>query len=303
MGKSNKGWKALGITILCACAVFVGAYLFVPGFRSLFDPDGGEGNVTGTYTGVVTTPMTPSVTQSPLDFSCTLHQHKAGFSYTSTSSFVDSTIIDDVSDLNPAVFAAARLAGYDAFWVTINGTVENNAYTFDDTYGPRTYYARDFRVNTEGANVFDMYATPSAGAGFTIRNLDSGAAITTANITAGTNFTITQFLNNGSVGAFDQKYVGYTNYIGHVVDVNLLMTFTNTTGGVATMELGDLVASNLSATGGSASAILDFHLAQLGQTAVTSVFIWGDDAVAAAVDVMESPSTTGIVQRWDTTAI
>jgi len=182
--------------------------------------------------------------------------------------------------------------------------VANNIYTFNDAYGPRTYYARDFAIDEDGANVFNMYATPNAGAGFTIRNLDTGAAITTANITAGTNFSVTQFLNNNSVGAYDQVYVGYTSYIGHVVDANLLMTFTNATGGVsAVMELGDLVPSNLSVTGGSGSAVLDFHTSYLGQTAITTSFIWGDDAVAAAAARIVSPNSVGIVQRWDTAAI
>jgi hypothetical protein len=306
--KKDKGGhgKAVGIGILLTLSCIGVLYLAVPEFRALFNPED-EGNVAptpGVFSVVVKTPMTPTVTQSPIDFDCTLHQHRAGYSYTSTSSFVDSTIVDDVSDLNAAVFAAARLAGYDGFWVTVDGAVANNVYTFNDGYGPRTYGARDFQVDEDGANVFNMYATPNAGAGFTIRNSNTGAAITTANITAGLNFTVTQFLNNVSAGAFDQAYVAYTNYIGHVVDANVLMTFANATGGVAAaMEIGDLVASNLSVTGGGGSAVLDFHASYLGQSSITTPFIWGDDAVAAAAARITSPSTTGIVQRWDTAAI
>lgn len=312
-GKGPSPWKILGTIVLCGALGFAGLYLFVPSFRSTIDlwagvgggggGGGGDGG-TGTYSGEVTTPLTPTVTHSPLDFDCVLHQHKAGFSYTSASSWVTNALVDDVSDLNAAVFQAARLAGYDDFWVSINGTVENNAYTFNDDYGPRTYYARDFHIDEDGANEFEMYATPSAGAGFTIRNLATGAAITTANITYGTNFSITQFLNNGSVGAFDQKYVGFTNYLGQDVDVNLLMTFTNKTGGVgASMETSDLVASNLSATGGSASAVIDYHLASLGQTPVTTNFIWSSDAITDATAIIVSPNSVGIVQRWLTTPI
>lgn len=263
------------------------------------------GGTTGTYSGIVYTPMTPSVTQSPVWFDCTLHQHKAGFSYTSASSFVDSTIVDDVSDLNSAVFAAARLAGYDGFWVTINGTVENNVYTFNDDYGPRTYYAIDFEINENGPNVFNMYATPNAGAGFTLKNLDTGAAITTANITAGLNFSITQFLNNGSAGAYDQKYVGYKNYYGLDIDLNVLALFSNKTGAAssAAVEIGDLVASNMIASGGAGSRNLDFHLSTLGQTPVTSNMIWGDDAVALDYLRIVSPNSLGLVQRYGTTGV
>jgi hypothetical protein len=48
---------------------------------------------------------------------------------------------------------------------------------------------------------------------------------------------------------------------------------------------------------------LDYHTSWLGQTSITTPFIWGDDAVAAAAARIVSPNTTGIVQRWDTAAI
>lgn len=305
MKAMQRRYKIVAGVLLTIAVVGFTANLWYPALVNALNSTGSPGGgTTGTFSVAMYDPRNPTVALDPDDFTCTARGHVPGTPTTSSANYEVIAGISNVGDMTYSRYLAA-IADYDAIWLTnVTGTIENTEDTYNDAYGDRVYAPRDFQV-LDKANNFSTYVDPNADASITIRNLASGAIITTANITAGTNFSVEMYLNNATAGCYDQAYVSYKNYWGHVCDLNLVMSFSNATGGVGcAMNAGDLNCNNLSMTGGDGvSTTLVYHCSYLGQSHVTSTFIWGTTAIADALAVIESPSTAGIVQYFDTTAV
>lgn len=308
MSKRQKMFAAICIIGLVSGVTWNwwGPYVFPWAFSSTTPSDGTTTTTTtSTFSVVVKDPLNPGVN---IDYygtwTVTMRAHDPGTPTTSTANWDTIAGVSTIDDITRAVVLAA-LETHDLIYITVSGSCPDTAKTYNDGHGPRTYGARDFPI-VDGHNTCNMYVTPNAAASITIRNQVSGAIITTANITTATNFTVEQYLNNASAGAYDQAYVAYTTYTGTYVGVNLVLSFTNATGGVTcAMTSGNITCNNLSLTAGGdgVSNVMVFSTSYLGQAHVTSTFNWGPEAISAALAVIESPSTTGIVEKHGATNI
>jgi hypothetical protein len=296
-----KGWKKFS-----AVSFFIGVFIVV---GSLWGYNAYIQNQSSLFGGepfalTLTDPYNPTVPMELSSFDASLVGLLPGKDASNAANWEAISGVSDLADITEAVVEEA-LADHDALYAIYNGTMENDDTTYDDGYGDRTYGESQAPI-IDGNNALTTHVTPSSGASILIFNSNTGAQITTANITAeGINFTVCEYLNNCSAGAYDQAYVSYTNYVGTVVCPNVIITITGKTGSTAVdVTTGDLFATNFALGSSREGATqLKFSNSVLSTTPIYHSFTWGNDAIAAAAYRIVSPSTVGIVQKYGTTAI
>jgi hypothetical protein len=289
-----KGLKVLPLLFIATTAGIVGTWAlmtFVFNNSSL---------TTTTFQLNLVDPLNPSVPMKLSSFDCTVYGLKPAHAPGDASSWETITGMADLSEIDQEKVAHALL-DHDALYVLYNGTMADDADTYNDGLHTRTYGIREAPL-VNGVNNLECYVTPTSGASFIITNDATGAIITTSNITTSINFTVTEYLNNRSFDAYDQCYVSYVDHLGNVIAPNIWITFGSKTGATLSITTSDLVTSGMTVAREATNQLM-FSQAILGQGVVAHSFSWGATARTANDMTIKLPSSTGIVEKFGTAAI
>ena len=269
--------KAVGLVALVAVS---GLLLWgaLTGWK--FSVTGPSGTPPAVFSLLIRDPNNIDVDIDPIDGDLVLMGLEPGMDRTSAASWEAITGFADCADLTEARVLAA-LEDYSDLWAIYNFTVVNDEYSFNDDFGDRTYGERQCRI-TAGANVLETYVYPTLNASFEFHYAINGSLVGAVNVTAidGANVTMTLFLNNMTVDAYDQEFCAYTDYTGNVIQPNLVFSFrSGITAATHDVVPHDLVFVGLTNEQVTTSS-LRYKVSSLGVTPQTYQGYWGPTIIA-----------------------
>jgi hypothetical protein len=237
----------------------------------------------------------PTVEIDPVDGDLTVWGLTPGLDPTATSSWEVVAGFTDCADLTKARVDTA-LEDYSRLYAGFNFTVVNDANSYNDDFGDRVYAYREQAIST-GANVFNINVAPNLNASAAFIYAANGSVVASgaaaANVTAidGANVTMTLYLNNMSLDAYDQCFVPYTDHTGHWIGPNVVLGFQlSANGAVATVDVPDFTFVGLE-NDLVTTASLRFDVPSLGVTPQSYFGYFGADIITEATDFFANNAT------------
>lgn len=268
MGKrkrmSQKGKHRLMFLGGASAVGVIVAILFGTGFFSITPPDGGD--ETPVFSHTIVHGMRPSADLDDRNFNWTLYGTNDPSDPTELELITTASGLDEFGTAD----FADEIDDYAQFIIAIEG-----ADDYDEDDFVESFYERQFKVDTDGPNVFTMYENFTMVSGVAV-DADAGSTVS-ANFTSVTNFTIFLWGNQS------QDYAGYVwgdNYESGDEDILKLVITVNTT-----ISKSDLGCSGAASAERSSTSTLVYEISYLDVTPLDIHFEWDDDVASGEYQV------------------